>query len=140
MVLYALEFGEAYSPDDKLASFRNSVVHRGTIPTIEKARDFCAKVYAAIFSIYHKLREKHPDVITHVMMQRIQARQAKIPSGVRRVSHSATMFFRPAPALAEPDFEKALDAFKTARTMIFGSIPDMQALHDQLKHGSARPA
>ena len=48
-------------------------------------------------------------------------------------TNSTTIFFRRTETDAPSDFAKALDAFQMARQMIAGSIPYMQALHDQLK-------
>jgi hypothetical protein len=37
MLLHALELGKAYRPDTKMSEFRNSVIHKGQIPTFEAA-------------------------------------------------------------------------------------------------------
>ncbi len=133
MLVHANDFGQAYKPDTKMSEFRNSVIHKGTIPTVEQAERYAAYVYETIFSLYQKVRGKHPEQVTKVVMQGLAERHAKVPQGMHVSTNSTTIFFRGAQADAPPGFAVALEAFKTARNMIAGSIPHMQALHDQLK-------
>jgi hypothetical protein len=133
MLFYAIEFGKAYKPDTKMSEFRNSVIHKGTIPTVEEANRYAAYVYEAIFSLYRNLRDKHSDHVMAVVMQGLAEKQAKVPKGMHISTNSTTIFFKGAQADAPSNFAKALDAFKKARQMIAGSIPHMQALHDQPK-------
>ena len=133
MLLYALEFDEAYKPDAKITEFRNSVIHKGTIPTFEDTHQFAARVYTAISSLYRQLHDKHSAHVMAVTMQGLQEKQPKVPKGMQVATNSGTMFFNTAKTDAAPDFAKALEAFKQARQMISGAIPYMQALHNRLK-------
>jgi hypothetical protein len=133
MLFYAIEFGKAYKPDTKMSEFRNSVIHKGTVPTLEKTNRYAAYVYEAIFPLYRNLRSKHSDHMMAVTMQGVAEKQAKVPKGMHVSTHSTTIFFKGAQTDAPSDFATALDTFKKARQMIAGSIPHMQALHDHLK-------
>ena len=134
MLLHALEFGEAYRPDTKMAELRNSVIHKGRIPTIEEATLYAAYVYGTIFLLFRKLRAKHPDHVMTVVMQGLVEKQATVPKGMHVSTNSTTFFFRGAQENAPSDFASALDAFKEAREKIIGSIPYMRTLHNQLSN------
>ena len=67
MVLYVIEFGEPYKPDRKITEIRNSVIHKGKIPTRKDANDFMSSVYSVIVSLYHKLHAKHFDDVMMVI-------------------------------------------------------------------------
>jgi hypothetical protein len=129
MLIHAIDFGQTYKPDTKMSEFRNSVIHKGTIPTGEQAERYAAYVYETVFSLYRKVRGKHPDQVMKVVMQSLAERQAKVPQGMHVSTNSTTIFFRGAQSDAPSGFAAALEAFKTARNMIAGSIPYMQALH-----------
>ncbi len=133
MLLYAIEFGEAYKPDTKMSEFRNSVIHKGTIPTVEAATRYAAYVYETIFPLYRKLRDKHPDHVMAVVMQALMEKRAAVPEGMHVSTNTTTFFFKGAQADAPSGFAKALEDFKKGRQVIAGAVPHMQALHDQLK-------
>jgi hypothetical protein len=132
MLLYALEFGEAYRPNIKMSEIRNSVIHKGQIPTVEEANRYAAYVYEAIFSLFRKLQDKHSNHVMAVVMLDLAERRAKVPKGMHVSTNSTTFFFRGAQEDAPSDFAKALDGFKEARQKISGSTPHMQVLHNQL--------
>jgi hypothetical protein len=133
MALYAVEFGEPYKPNARIITFRNDVVHKGAIPTPEKAHEFCSSVYSSIVSLYEKLHAKHAAHITSVIVEGLHEKHTKVPPGMRIATSSGMMLFNTAHAVPEPDFVKALDNFKRANRMISNSVRQMQALHDQLK-------
>lgn len=137
MLLYALEFGKAYKPDAKIIEFRNSVIHKGTIPTHEEARQFAERVYTVISALCQRLRENHSDHMWNVTMREIGNKRAKLPPGAHVATNSGTIFFNATRAESPPDFATALESFRKARAMISGAIPEMQALHDRLKGGPA---
>ena len=133
LMLYAIEFGTAYKPDQKITEFRNSIIHKGTIPTVEQAHQFSSRIYAAIYSLYQALQQKHATPILQVTMQTLQERQARVPTGMRVATSTGTMFFNMVKLKSDADFEAALEGFKKARGMMTNSIPHMQALHDQIR-------
>lgn len=92
MLIHALEFGEAYKPDDKITKIRNSVIHKGTIPTPDEAHQFAARVYRAISSLYLRLHDKHSTHVINVRAQGLQEKHAKVPKGMRVSTHTGTMF------------------------------------------------
>lgn len=55
MLVYALEFSKPYNVNDikvgnkNLSEFRNNIVHKGYIPKLEEAHDYCSRVYEIIF-------------------------------------------------------------------------------------------
>jgi len=132
MLLYAIEFGEAYKPNTKMGEFRNSAIHKGRIPPVEEATRYAAYVYETILSLYRRLRDKHSDHMMAVVVRDLGERRMKVPPGIQVATNSTTFFFTDAQADSPPEFSKALEAFKEARQMIAGAIPQMQALHDQL--------
>jgi hypothetical protein len=83
MLLHVLEFGSAYSPKTSIVETRNAVIHKGHIPTIEKATAFCAEIYETIYNLFSLLRTKYRDAITLVIGQVVGTRQTKVQDGVR---------------------------------------------------------
>lgn len=137
MLLYAREFGRAYKPDPKIIEFRNSVIHKGMIPTHEKARQFAERVYTVISSLCQRLRDNHFAQMWDVAMQELQDKRTRLPGDTHVATHSGTIVFNAAKTESVPDFATALESFRKARAMISGAIPEMQALHDRLKGTSA---
>lgn len=144
MLLSVFEFGEAYQPNkqflNKIIGFRNSVVHQGMIPTLDEAHKFASRVYEVICPLYRKLHAKHTSHVMAVTMQGIPERRkrANIPPGMQ-VTTGSSMFFNSAKVEAEPTFAKALAAFTEARKFLLEAVPQMQALHEQLKRRPAQP-
>jgi hypothetical protein len=131
--LYAIEFGESYKPDTKISNFRNEVIHKGMIPTVDDAKIFCSHIYLVISTLYRKLHDKHADHMTFVMMDGLRKKQALLPEGMKFASNTGTMFFKGTQAGAAADFGAALAVFEEARRLISGSKLEMQALHESLK-------
>src|SRR6202044_359671 len=88
LLVHALEFGSAYKPKPSIAKFRNDVIHKGVIPTVEKAHKYCCEVYETIYTLFGMIRMKHEDGIQSVVMQELGKRRTKLPSDMR-VSTSA---------------------------------------------------
>jgi hypothetical protein len=124
MLLCAFEFGEAYRPDKQplkeIIEDRNAVIHQGVIPTLEVANKFASDVYGVICQLYRKLHAKHAAHMMAVTMQSLGERRerANVPNGMRVATNSGTMFFNNAKGDAEPDFAKALDAFRIGRRIM----------------------
>lgn len=137
MILHALEFGCAYKPNKKTAKFRNRVIHKGKIPTVEEARGFCSDVYDVIYKLVVMIRTKYGDGIQSVVMKELVKRQAKLPRDMRVSTIAGLNFFsivREANALS---FSDALDSFKEGRAMLSAAAPAMMALHKALQKPQA---
>jgi len=124
MLLYAIEFDEQHEPEQKWTTFRNSVIHKGKIPTLEETEGYASYVYSTILRLYLKIHAKHADHVQNVIMQSIQEKHAKIQNNNNMMSATniGPIFFNIASDI-EPDFSKALNGFKKAR----------RDLHDELK-------
>jgi hypothetical protein len=82
MLLYALSFGDAYKPVQKIAEFRNAVIHKGTIPSPDRAAEFCSKVYGVIETLYAKLAIGHDVQIRQIVMRELQEKRSKLPAAL----------------------------------------------------------
>jgi len=93
LTLFALQFGSAYKPDKSIVNFRNSVIHKGNIPTLEKAHEFCSKVYSEILSVTERLQENLSESINLVVQSDLRERYAKIDSTLPKATSAGGMFF-----------------------------------------------
>jgi hypothetical protein len=132
LALYALEFGTAYLPNADITTFRNSVIHKGFIPTPDEAQKFCSNVYAEIFNISQRLYQNFANAITEVVSQDIRVRQAKIPEGIRVASMCGGGFFGFANQNQKPTFTEAYNSYIETQTALSDAVPQLRALHQQL--------
>lgn len=129
MALHAVELGIAYSPNQRIVEFRNNVIHKGQIPTPEKAYDFCGKVYAEIFNLYETFSKKFAAAIRDVTAHDLKVRSNQLPKGTPTATASGTMFFSIARSENKPTFKEALDEYIKAREKLTGAVPYLKALH-----------
>ena len=129
MALHAVELGIAYSPNQRIVEFRNNVIHKGQIPTPEKAYDFCGKVYAEIFNLYETFSKKFAAAIRDVTAHDLKVRSNQLPKGTPTATASGTMFFSIARSENKPTFKEALDEYIEAREKLTGAVPYLKALH-----------
>lgn len=133
LLLHALEFGTAYKPKSSIASFRNSVIHKGVIPTLEEARQFGSEVYGEIYDLYGKLRAKYGDFIQHVVAEELGRRRVKLPKDIRVSTTSGDNVFSIARQEHALSFSEALTSFRKHREMLGAAVPEMMALHKALQ-------
>lgn len=133
MVLYLIEFGEPYILDEKIVKFRNSVIHKGVIPTPEKTNWFVSEIYKEIYLLYLKLESKELDFIRSVIFSELEERNRKIPQNMARATSSGTIFFNTANVERKPTFDEALKAYKEAQERIKSSIPYMSLFNQLIK-------
>ena len=88
MLLHALEFGSAYKQKDSIATFRNAVIHKGIIPTVDEAHKFCTEVYETIYTLFGAVCAKYADAIQGVVREELAKRHNKVAKDMR-VSTSA---------------------------------------------------
>lgn len=129
LLLHALEFGSAYKPKPSIATFRNAVIHKGVIPTVEDAREFCSDVYEAIYSLVGTIRTKYGDGIRSVVMKELGKRRAKLPSDMRVSTSAGFNLFSIAREANASSFFDALASFKEGRERLSAAVPAMMALH-----------
>jgi hypothetical protein len=125
MLLHAMEFDEPYAPPSKLVEFRNNVIHKGEIPTLEDAQKFCAEVYTIISSMFVKVNAKYPENIRSVIMQSLLERHKKVPADMRTSTIGHDHFFSTSTAATETDFKRALDKLIIVKRMTASAISKM---------------
>jgi hypothetical protein len=129
MALHAVELGIAYSPNHRIAEFRNNVIHKGQIPTPEEAYDFCGKVYAEIFNLYETFSKTFSTAVQDVAARDLTARSNQLPKGTPTATVSGTMFFSMARSENKPTFREALDEYINTTERLIGAVPYFKALH-----------
>jgi hypothetical protein len=107
MVLYAAELCVAYIPNKKITEIRNSVIHKGQIPTPEKAAEFCEMIYKEVHSLSKILLEKYSDSWNQVIGCDLMERTKQLPKDMHRATSSGTTFFR----LTKETFQEAFQDY-----------------------------
>ncbi len=133
LVLFAMQFGSAYKPNGKIVEFRNSVIHKGFIPTPEKAFDFCSKVYTEVVKITEFLLDTVPESVDLVVSTDLKERYSKIDADLPKATNSGVMFFNLIATPKIQSFEEALTKYREAKQNLEDAIPSMTALHDALR-------
>ena len=139
LLLHALEFGSAYKPKPSIATFRNAVIHKGVIPTVEEACGFCSDVYEAVHSVFGTIRAKYGDSIQTVVMKELGKRRAKLPTDMRVSTGAGFNLFSIASQADASSFSDALASFKEGREKLNAAIPAMMALHKALQQPQGEP-
>lgn len=132
LALYATQFAKAYSPNKKIGEFRNSVIHKGLIPTPEKAKEFASWVYAEIFKLYKEIKGKLDGYVQEIVSQEVQERSRKISADMPRATSTGTTFFNIVRSDNKASFKEALEAYKETQERLYGSIPYMKFLHNMV--------
>lgn len=127
--LFALQFGSAYKPNKSIVEFRNSVIHKGHIPTLEEAHKFCSKVYSEILNITERLQENLSESINLVVQSDLRERYAKIDSILPKATPAGGMFFSLCSSPKKRTFAEAFESFQDSKEKLLKSIPDMEKLH-----------
>lgn len=129
MALYLIEVGQPYKPNAKITEFRNSVIHKGQIPTPEEANAFCSNVYGTVLEITDQLRNKLPEAVNRVVMLDLRERHEKLEPGVPRATAAGCAFFSLANAQNLRTFAEAFAEMEKRKEMLVKSTPYMRALH-----------
>jgi hypothetical protein len=128
-VLFALQFGSAYKPNRSTVEFRNSVIHKGLIPTPEEAHEFCSKVYSEILSVTERLQANLSKAMNRVVLDDLQGRYAKADANLPKVTAAGGMFFSLSASINKQSFDEAFRSFQEAKEILLASIPQMEAQH-----------
>lgn len=119
--IYTIETGKKFSIQPKITEFRNKLIHKGEIPTKEKAFDFCERIYKEIISIFGIIKSTCSDEISNIIGYELQKRKNKVPADVRVITSSGTMFFNVVHIGLEQNFNIALEKYKEVRKRFFQS-------------------
>lgn len=125
LALHALFFGKAYAPNNKITEFRNAVIHKGTIPTPDEAKNFCSLVYEEIYKIGILLKDHCKREIEFALEQDFNARASKVPSGVRVHSSQKSSIYNMLGENNKPTFEEALVNYNNFNKTLERAINDM---------------
>ncbi|BCK22226.1 MULTISPECIES: hypothetical protein [Vibrio] len=125
LALHALFFGEAYAPNNKITEFRNAVIHKGTIPTPDEAKNFCSLVYEEIYKIGMLLKDHCKREIELALEQDFKARASKVPSGVRVHGSQKSSIYNMLGENNKPTFEEALVNYNNFNKTLERAINDM---------------
>lgn len=112
LILHALVFGLAYKPNAKVTEFRNAVIHKGTIPTPEKAKEFCELVYAEVLNTSSFLKKHCSAAIGTVLERDFESRVSTIPEGARIHGAKKSAIFSIVDENNKESFAKALENYE----------------------------
>jgi hypothetical protein len=133
LALHAVEFGVAYCPNKKIVEIRNSIVHKGVIPSQEKAMHFCEMVYNEILLLTEKLQQNCASAINEVISQDVRKRAGLLPKGTPTATTTGTMFYSLANKDKKATFVEAYDAYLKARDVIESAVPALKDLASLLR-------
>ena len=133
LALHAVEFGSAYIPNKKIIEFRNSVIHKGRIPTPDEATSFCEKVYSEILFLTQKLEQDYHSAINKVISEDLRKRSEAIPRGTPIATTIGTMFFSLAHQDKKQTFTEAYDAYLKGKNIVASTVPVLGVISPLLK-------
>lgn len=125
LVLHALVFGEPYVPNKKVIEFRNAVIHKGTIPTPDEAKQFCGLVYIEIYKLGILLKDRCRREIELILEQDFKARESKVPKGVRVHGVQKSSIYNILGDNNKPTFEEALENYNSFNKTLERAALDM---------------
>lgn len=129
LYLYLKNFGKAYKVKNKLATFRNRVVHKGYIPTIEEAENYGSQIFDEICDVYALLKSTLADDITKAVLAEVRGRGKNLPPNVPRATFWKASFFSFAQGSTKVSFKEALLLYKENQERFKAAIPEMKALN-----------
>lgn len=129
LILFALQFGTSYRPNRSIVEFRNSIIHKGLIPTPKETQEFCSMVYSEILSVLEPLQSDLSGSIDRVVQADLQDRYAKADANLAKATVEGGMFFSLNKRPINQSFDEAFSTFLENREKLLASIPQMEALH-----------
>lgn len=133
LALHALFFSEAYVPNKKVTEFRNAVIHKGTIPTPDEAKNFCSLVYAEIYKIGMLLKDRCKREIESALEQDFKYRESTIPNGVRVHGTEKSSIYNILGDNNKPTFEGALNNYNSFNKTLEKLVNDMPFLTQMME-------
>jgi hypothetical protein len=132
IALHALVFKQPFIPNKAIVPFRNSVIHKGEIPTPEKVEEFCSNVYSEIYRVAELLRQHCKEDIMTVVHEDLQTRQGKLPQDIRISTASNFGLYSLASTENKSNFQDAYQAYRQQKEGIEQSLPHLKSLHESL--------
>ena len=121
LTLQTVVFGMDYKISPKTAEFRNSVIHKGHIPTPTEAETFVRSAYAEAVELVEKLRKNCEPALHKCMLRDIKERSKQAPPGMP-VSTTGAFYYFTTAALQSMSFEAALLSLRRGRALL-ASLP-----------------
>ncbi len=132
VMLYAVEFGEAYKLNKEIIEFRNGVIHKGTIPDLKEAKKFCSDVYELIGPLYEKLSNMYGEHIQTLISRDLGEKRRRVPANMAVATSIGTTFFSTSRADRPKSFDDALESHRKAQALVDGIIPHLQMIHSAI--------
>ncbi len=133
LVLHAIEFGVAYVPNKKIIEFRNSVIHKGRIPTPDEVTSFCERVYSEILLLTQRMEQNCSLAINEVISQDLRRRAEAVPKGVPIATSTGTTFFSLTYKDKKSSFVEAYDAYLKGKDVVASAVPALKIISSLLK-------
>jgi hypothetical protein len=118
MLLSEMDFGATYKPSQDMTSFRNSVIHRGKVPTSTEAEQFCSHVYDTIRSIKDQLIAKYSlDAIARILNENVREKWLNLPKGMPHCQNVGLSILSFSSPQSISTFKEAMDTYLYVRQM-----------------------
>jgi hypothetical protein len=128
IVLHALVLGVPFVPNSHIAPFRNSVIHKGEIPTPESVEKFCSNVYSEIFKTAELLRQNCKHAIDTVIEEDLRVRKMKSADTVSSSTRLCHGLYSITESNNKVDFSEAFKAYKKKKEALSQAIPEMKLI------------
>lgn len=125
ITVYALEFGLVYRPNQRMAKFRNDVLHNGHIAGVEGATEYCRFVYDQVYEIVNVLEESMAMEIAKIRAHEKERRVKEHLEGDQVTTIEGVSFFNVNQGTHIPTFDEAFVAFQSSQDGI-KSTPRMK--------------
>ncbi|WBX94977.1 hypothetical protein [Pseudoxanthomonas mexicana] len=126
LFLYLLATGKAFKIDKSLSQARNAALHKGEIPTTEKAFEFAEKTYLEVKDLADYLRAEHADALREVMHEENVRKAAKAPAGVRVGTIALNTIYGSVAEKSSATFKEAFDQYKAWLLELDGLVAGTQ--------------
>lgn len=130
--LYLLKYKE--SPiviDNKKVSFRNSVIHKGKIPTKEEAYEYMDYIYKYIQNELKKMKENFNEDIQNVVFDELilKRKEAKIPEN-ENITTSVDSVLISLAKKNESELKEELNHLKEYKEKVLGGIQEINNFYE----------
>ena len=131
LILHAVARGRAYKPDQKIADFRNKVIHKGEIPNLKQTENFCGKIYQEISALYDEMKQAREHEMDVIDQETNSKRWASVDRSIPTTAHSGSVFF--CRWDVQETLEDALSRFQKYRDARDQAVPEMSRLFEALQ-------
>jgi hypothetical protein len=131
MLFHEFELGTPFNPRLDMTTFRNSVIHKGKIPTIMESEKYCGYVYETVRAIHDKLIARYPsDVIIQTVADGMKEKWQRVPKGMRHSTAGGFNLLNLVSDTNKPTFSEAMQAFAEAREAMTQGRKALSAIID----------